>query len=437
MSQELLQISPQEFVRFLGNQGISRFHLVYDAASGTMSASHPELQPLADFVVADRRDFMEHEGAFFQVTRAYETLQGAFVHRTRRGAAAGGVRYWAYDSVEDYLRDGLRLAVGMTMKNALAGLWWGGGKGVMARNPGVERDDPEARASLYQEYGELMTRLKGCYVTAEDVGTSVNDMAHVFSKTRFTTCIPPALGGSGNPSVPTARGVISAMEAALEFRGEGTLEGKTVAVQGLGHVGEPLVDYLFEKGVSKVIGSDIDAQLIGRVTQAFGGRCFEARLVQHNDVSILGAECDIVSPCATGATLNPRSIPIIKARIVCGAANNQLEDGERDDKALRDRGISYVPDFLANRMGIVTCADEGAGYVTNDPMIERHLTREWEYSIFSMAVKVLETSRSTGEPPGKVALEMADTLSLETNPIYGHRGQQIIDSLVTDRWYQD
>jgi leucine dehydrogenase len=96
-----------------------------------------------------------------------------------------------------------------------------------------------------------------------------------------------------------------------------------------------------------------------------------------------------------------------------------------------------VPDFLANRMGIVTCADEGAGYVTNDPMIERHLTREWEYSIFNMAVKVLETSRSTAEPPGKVALEMANALSLETNPIFGHRGQQIVNSLVAGRWYED
>jgi glutamate dehydrogenase/leucine dehydrogenase len=437
MSPELLQVSPQELIRFLDDHGITRFHLVYDAASGTMSPSHSALQPLADFVVANRRDFLEHEGAFFQVSRAYETLQGAFVHRTSRGAAAGGVRYWAYDTVEDYLCDGLRLAVGMTMKNALAGLWWGGGKGVMARNPEVDRDDREARASLYQEYGELMTRLRGCYVTAEDVGTSVDDMAQIFSKTRFVTCIPPALGGSGNPSVPTARGVIAGMEAALEFRAEGTLSGKTVAVQGMGHVGEPLIGYLFAKGVAKVIGSDVDAQVVARVKQAFADKNLEARLVERDDLSILGAECDIVSPCATGATLNPRSIPSISARIICGAANNQLEDGERDDEALQARGITYVPDFLTNRMGIVTCADEGAGYVTSDPMIERHLTRDWEYSIFSMTVKVLETSRSTGEPPGKVALAMANALSLETNPIYGHRGQQIIDSLVADRWYEE
>ncbi|UCD23098.1 MAG: Glu/Leu/Phe/Val dehydrogenase [Gemmatimonadota bacterium] len=437
MSRELLQLSPQEFVRFLSDHGITRFHLVYDAASGAMAASHPELQPLADFVVADERDFMEHEGAFFQVSRKYDTLQGAFVHRSRRGAAAGGVRYWIYDTVEGYLRDGLRLSVGMTMKNALAGLWWGGGKGVMARNPEVDRDDPEARATLYREYGELMTRIKGCYVTAEDVGTSVDDMAQIFSRTRFTTCIPPALGGSGNPSVPTARGVIAGMEAALEFRGEGTLSGKTVAVQGMGHVGEPLIGYLFDKGVARVIGSDIDEELIARVQQAFSGENLEARFVELDDLSILAAECDIVSPCATGATLNPQSIRSINARIVCGAANNQLEDATRDDRALAKRDITYVPDFLTNRMGIVTCADEGAGYVTDDPMIERHLARDWEYSIYNMTLKVLETSRSTGDPPGTVALDMANALSLETNPIYGHRGQQIIESLVVDRWYED
>jgi glutamate dehydrogenase/leucine dehydrogenase len=325
----------------------------------------------------------------------------------------------------------------MTMKNALAGLWWGGGKGLMARNPDVERDDPQARASRYQKDGEFMTRLKGCYVTAEDVGTSVDDMAQIFSKTRFTTCIPPALGGSGNPSVPTARGVIAGMEAALKFIGAGTLEGKTVAVQGMGHVGEPLIDYLFDKGVAKVIGSDIDTRLVERVKGAFAGSNIEASLVERDDLSILGVDCDIVSPCATGATLNPRSIPTIKARIVCGAANNQLEDGARDDRLLQDRGVTYVPDFLTNRMGIVTCADEGAGFVTNDPMIERHLTRDWEFSIFRTALEVLETSRSTGEPPGKVALDMANTLSLEVNPIYGHRGQQIIDSLVADRWYEE
>ncbi|MCH7677458.1 leucine dehydrogenase, partial [candidate division KSB1 bacterium] len=151
---------------------------------------------------------MQHEGLFFHITKNHDTLQGAFVHRTCRGQGAGGVRYWQYPTMEDYLRDGLRLSKGMTRKNALAGLWWGGGKGVIAHNPEIEKSNPEIRASIYKEYGDLLTSIRGCYVTAEDVGTNVDDMANIFSSTRFTTCIPGHLGGSGNPSVPTARGVI-------------------------------------------------------------------------------------------------------------------------------------------------------------------------------------------------------------------------------------
>jgi leucine dehydrogenase len=244
MNDDLLQISPQQLVAFLQGRGIRRAHFVWNANTGRVEASHPELEPIACFMESDPRDFQQHEGVFLQVSREHDTLQGAFVHRTVRGQAAGGVRYWSYDSVEDYLRDGLRLAVGMTRKNALAGLWWGGGKGVMARNSDVDRDDRGVRDSLYREYGELMTAVHGCYVTAEDVGTSVEDMARIFATTRFTTCIPPELGGSGNPSVPTARGVLAGMVAALEFLDGGSLAGRTVAVQGVGHVGGPLIGLL-------------------------------------------------------------------------------------------------------------------------------------------------------------------------------------------------
>ncbi len=238
---DLIHISPQEFLDICLAENIKRFSLVYDEESRSMLCSHPQLQPLADFVGSDTRDFLQHEGLFFQITPEHPTLQGAFVHNTRRGQAAGGVRYWHYDTIEDYLRDGLRLSKGMTRKNALAGLWWGGGKGVMARQPGVDFTDLNVRAYLYREYGRFISSLRGCYVTAEDVGTSVQDMASIFSHTRFTTCIPGDFGGSGNPSVPTARGVVSGMEAALEFQEQGGLEGKTVAVPN------PLPDAKFDK----------------------------------------------------------------------------------------------------------------------------------------------------------------------------------------------
>ena len=432
----LLQLTPQEFIAFLKKENINRFYFIYDAKNKVVRSSHKQLQQIADFIQTDKRDFMMHEGIFIQVSRKYNILQGAFIHRTNRGQAAGGVRYWNYNTVEDYLRDGLRLAVGMTMKNALAGLWWGGGKGVMAHNPTVDKNNPIIRASIYQEFGELMSSIQGCYVTAEDVGTDVTDMVNVFSKTRFTTCIPQRLGGSGNPSVPTARGILSGMEAALEFLGMGNLIGKTVAVQGMGHVATPLIKYLFEKKVNKVIACDINPYIVKDVRESVTGKNLEANIVSLDDKSIFQTECDIFAPCATGAILNPETIPMIKAKIICGAANNQLEDGQRDDKLLFEKGIVYVPDFLTNRMGIVNCANEQYGYVRNDKFIEMHLNKEWEFSIYRMALKVLEESRTTKTPPGHVALRIANELSLENHAIFGHRGQEIIDSLVAGKWHE-
>ncbi len=437
---DLLAISPTAFVAWLKEQGIRRFHLVLDPASGRVNASHEQLQPLADFINADTRDFMGHEGLFFQVAAEHDTLQGAFVHRTCRGQAAGGVRYWSYETMADYLRDGMRLAKGMTRKNALAGLWWGGGKGVMAHNPTQDKTDPTLRQDIYRDYGHLLSDLRGCYVTAEDVGTHVVDMANVFATTRFTTCIPAELGGSGNPSAPTARGVVSGMEAALEFANLGTLAGKTIAVQGMGNVGAPLIGFLFERGVARVIAADINAGLAERLRADLAGRLqpdqeLETRVVTVDNHDILAEECDIVAPCATGATLNPRTIPGLKARIVCGAANNQLEDATRDDEALFQAGIIYVPDFLTNRMGIVNCANEAYGYVNNDEFIERHLERDWEHSVYQTALRVLNASRSSGRPPARTAMDLADELSLQPHPVFGHRGVRIIESLVADRWF--
>ncbi len=429
---DILQTHPQEFVCFLREEGIKRFYFVYNPQTQTMQSSHPQLQPLAEFIQSDPRDFMQHEGLFFQVSPEYDTLQGAFVHRTVRGQAAGGVRYWDYPTVEDYLRDGMRLAKGMTRKNALAGLWWGGGKGVMARNPEIETADEDIRAYLYREYGEFISSLQGCYVTAEDVGTSVKDMSDVFSGTRFTTCIPSVVGGSGNPSVPTARGVVCGMEAALDFLDQGDLEGKTIGIQGMGNVGGPLIGFLFEKNVKQILAWDIDLDLVNQVTAKFPDKKLEAGAVAREDTSIFAAECDIFSPNATGAVLNPTTIPLLKAKIVCGAANNQLEDPVRDDLALFQHNIRYIPDFLANRMGIVNAANEQYGYVKDDPLLERHLHKDWEHSIFQTTLQVLRKSCSTDTPTAEIAMRLADRLSLESHPIFGHRGRQIIASLVAE-----
>jgi glutamate dehydrogenase/leucine dehydrogenase len=280
-----------------------------------------------------------------------------------------------------------------------------------------------------------MSTLNGCYITAEDVGTSVEDMAEVFSGTRFTTCIPEKFGGSGNPSTPTAKGIISGMEAALEFLNMGTIEGKTIAIQGLGHVGEPLIKYLFDKKVKKIIGTDINQANLDSVKKIFSGMNLECQLVDKTDNSIYAVDCDIFSPNATGAILNKRTIPSLKARIVCGAANNQLEEMIADGNLLHEKGITYVPDFLTNRMGIVTCANEQYGYVNYDPLIEKHFSRDWEHSIFNRTLQVLRKSKEKNIPSAEIALKLADNLSKENHPIFGHRGKQIIKSLVDNKWH--
>ena len=158
------------------------------------------------------------------------------------------------------------------------------------------------------------------------------------------------------------------------------------------------------------------------------------RVVERGDNALLAEEADIVSPCATGAILGPGTISRIRARIVCGAANNQLEDPERDDALLQEAGVLYMPDFLVNRMGIVNCADEESGYVDDDPAFERHLGDTWDNGIYRLSLQVLEEARSAGKTPAKVALELAEKRSFETHPIHGHRGVRIIRSLVDSGW---
>lgn len=415
-----------ELVALLKREGIRRFYLVTEGER--VRASHPALSPLAEWMAACP-DYADHEGFFVELGTT-GALHGACIHRTCRGQGAGGVRYWRYDSVGDYLTDGLRLARGMTHKNALAGLWWGGGKGVLAK--GLCADEDHARRAIYEEYGAFITSLRGCYVTAEDVGTSVEDMAAVFSQTRFTTCIPPRLGGSGNPSIPTARGVLVGMQAALEHRGEGGLEGKTIAVQGLGHVGAPLTEMLLSAGAARVIGSDVDPAAAA-LADRFSGK-LEVRIVPRGDRAILAEPADVVAPCAVGGVLDAETIPRLRAPLVCGAANNQLADPEADDRRLFEAGITYVPDFLVNRMGIVTCADEAFGYVDDDPAIAEHLGRDAPGSIHRVTREVLRASDAEGVPPGAIALGMAEERSRQLHPIWGHRGKAIIRSLVARGW---
>jgi len=419
----LEQSTPQALCDLMVEHGISRFFLVPEGDG--VRASHPAVRPLADFVAAST-DFDGHEGLFVERSPT-GVLFGAMVHRTCRGQGAGGLRNWRYESVAAFLTDGLRLSRGMTHKNALAGIWWGGGKGVMAAGTGTGD-----RGTIYADYGRFTTSLNGCYITAEDVGTRPEDMASVFSTTRFATCIPPKVGGSGNPSVPTARGVVRGMEAGLAHLGLGDLRGKSVAVMGLGHVGGPLCGMLAERGVARIVGTDIAPANIAAVHAP--GVELDLRVVDRDDRSVLAEDVDVVSPNATGGVLDEATIGTVRAPLVCGAANNQLGDDSVDDRRLAEAGVLYLPDFLVNRMGIVTCADEASGYVTPDPVIERHLGSEWDNSIYRLTLAILQGCEAGGRTPAAEALARAEEASREVNPIHGHRGAAIIESLVRNRW---
>ncbi|MEE2644441.1 MAG: Glu/Leu/Phe/Val dehydrogenase dimerization domain-containing protein [Myxococcota bacterium] len=426
-----MALSPERFAEALRALSIRRFSFTVEG--GEVFCSHPALEPLATRIRSDQRDYDLHEGLFFQVSAHAPIIHGAFIHRSFRGQGQGGTRFWRYDRLDEYLFDGIRLSRGMSQKNALAGLWWGGGKGVISCPPDFDRSDRALRQAVFQEYGDFISSIGGAYVTAEDVGTNTEDMGWIFSKTRFITCIPGAFGGSGNPSSATARGVVVAMEAALEARGEGTLHGKRVVVQGVGHVGEVIIELLLEGG-AEVLASDINVARVSALREKWVESAVQLRVSARGDLSVLETPCDILCPAATGAVINQETIPKLRCKIICGAANNQLEDPARDDELLRDRGITYLPDFLVNRMGIVNCANEQYGRVGEDPSFERHLGREWDQSVYQTSLRVLERAKREGVGPHQAAVSLADELSQELHPIWGHRGAEIIAARRRDGW---
>jgi leucine dehydrogenase len=432
--------TPEALLKALRANGLRRAYLVTEPKSRKLVASDPLLDEIAS-VVRSHDDYHGHQGYFLEIGQESKYLLSAAVHKTRRGQAAGGVRFWQYPTAGEFIRDGLRLSRGMGQKNALAGLHWGGGKGVIARKPHENHTDPELRAKIYRDYGRMMSGLCGCYITAEDVGTRPEDMAHVFSTTRHTTCIPVDRGGSGNPSQLTAAGVVVGMEAGLEFlsrtdRGGKTLpslHGATIAMQGLGNVSIFMIGLLLERGVKKIIGSDVDPAAIDAVKRAHGDTRLDLRLVDLDDTSIFSEPADVFVPNATGAILNPKTIAVLASKVVCGAANNQLELADRDGPAI-DKKALYVPDFLCNRMGIVNCANEQYGSITRDPAILAHLDRQTPHGIFRRAIEVFERAQRSTRSVAQEAEALAEELMEKPHPIWPDRSQEIIDDLVQNGW---
>ncbi len=430
---ELSSQTPEAFAEHLTGLGLRRAHFIQEDGGG-LECSDPRLLPLAQSLLGNARDYDRHQAVFLEVGEQTGVLMGAFLHRTRRGQGIGGVRLWPYDSVAQFLSDGLRLSMGMGRKNALAGLWWGGGKGVIARAPSEQHLVMSYRARLFQDYGRFITSLRGAYVTAEDVGTSPRDMAEIYKATRFVACAPESVGGSGNPSPATARGVVSAMEGALDQLGLGGLDGKVVAMQGVGNVGGCMLPLLFDRGVKRVVAAEVSAEAARAVQQAYGSERLEVRLVPFGDREILAESCDILAPNALGGILNPESIPRLRCQLVCGAANNQLLDQTRDAATLAQRKIAYVPDFVANRMGIVNCANEQYGSIDDDPAIVRHFDRSWENSVYRVTQAVLARAEVAGITSTQAANALADELAELPHPIFPDRTRAIVAALLREGW---
>lgn len=374
---------------------------------GRLQASHRDFQDLA-LRLESHPDYDQHEALFFHRGPQTGQLHSVCLHRTNRGPGAGGVRRLSYSTLNEAVTDGLRLAIGMGYKNALAGLWWGGGKGVIGLTGECDR------TTLYQEFGRFITQLNGCYVTAEDVGTKPTDMATIFSQTRFTTCIPDSVGGSGNPSGATARGVFMGMSALAHHWGQKFAE-LTVAIQGLGEVGSRLARLLSEAGATLVVFDPEESRMKDALELAPRHRA--------GTPDILSQSCDILAPCALGAGLNPRTIPQLNCRAVCGAANNQLAVSLRDSEALHQRNILYIPDFVVNRMGIVACADEQYGRLEPDPKTERHLGWDWEQAIAPLVTRLLAEPQRT---PLSQANQEAEEQMEQYHPIWPGRAKAIV-----------
>jgi leucine dehydrogenase len=316
-------------------------------------------------------------------------LEGMIViHSTALGLALGGCRLWHYTSLDEAFADAARLAEGMSYKNALAGLPFGGAKAALRRP-----QEPFDRSALFQAFGRAVESLGGRYVTAEDVGTTIDDMEDVAMATRHVAGRRPQAGrAGGDPSPWTAQGVFEAMQAGARSMLGGELEGRTVAVQGLGHVGAQLCRLLANAGAQLIL-ADIDRDRCERLSHALG-----ARIVDASDIALVNA--DIFAPCAMGGVLTRKVVAAMKARLVCGAANNQLATPDIA-AALVDNGITYVPDYVANAGGVISVAAE---YLCED---ETEVAARVA-AIGPRTASILEKAARWGHPPALVADRMAE-----------------------------
>ncbi|MEB3701540.1 Glu/Leu/Phe/Val dehydrogenase [Candidatus Bealeia paramacronuclearis] len=336
------------------------------------------------------RDFDNHENVVFCNDEETGLKAIIAIHNTNRGPALGGCRMWNYVDEQEAVTDALRLSRGMTYKAAIANLKLGGGKAVIIGNSKRDKS-PE----LFRAFGRFVERLGGDYITAEDVGTSVQDMSYIHDTTSHVVGLDLSIqGGSGDPSPLTALGVFQSIKAAVAYKLEqSSLEGVTVAVQGLGHVGQHLCALLKEAGANLII-TDIDAESLKICAEKF-----KAKTVAPHE--IYGIQADVFSPCALGAVINDETIPLFKFPIIAGAANNQLARAEHGE-IITEKGILYAPDYVVNAGGLISVSYEGPNF---DPDVVRRHVEEIHDTLLVIFRKAEERGISTSDAADLLAEE--------------------------------
>lgn len=342
--------------------------------------------------VFDHTEFDHHETVQF-IDEPDSGLKAIIaIHSTALGPAAGGCRRWQYASSRDALTDVLRLSRGMTYKNAIAGLPFGGGKSVILAN-----DDAPKTAQLFRAFGRAIDSLGGRYITAEDVGIGMDDMRIVREQTSYVSGLPQSgANAGGDPSPWTALGVFLGIEAAAKARlNAPSLADVRIAVQGAGHVGFHLCKMLVDAG-AKLTVADVNRENLNRVRDAMSVEI-------ASPTEILFADVDVVAPCALGNILSSQSIPRIKARVIAGAANNQLS-AEADGARLAERDILFAPDYVINAGGVISVAREYLGRSSEDEV------RVEVGHIPERLAQIFAAARDSKRPTNIVADEMAQRI---------------------------
>lgn len=340
--------------------------------------------------------FRSDQGGHEQVVLCQDRASGLkaviAIHSTALGPALGGTRFYPYATEAEAVADALNLARGMSYKNALAGLDHGGGKAVIIGAP--DRDKSE---KLLLAYGRFVASLGGRYVTACDVGTYVADMDVVARECRWTTGRSPEKGGAGDSSVLTAYGVYQGMRASAQHLwGDPSLRGRTVGIAGVGKVGHHLVEHLRAEGAEVVI-TDVREDAVRRVLDRHPGK---VSAVADTDALVRVEGLDIYAPCALGGALNDDSVPVLTAKVVCGAANNQLAH-PGVEKNIADRGILYAPDYVVNAGGVIQVADELHGF-------DFERCRAKAAKIYDTTLAIFARAKKDGIPPAAAADRIAE-----------------------------